>query len=61
MKYIDLIFDENGEMTSEGFGFKGKECDAKMKEFADALGVVTNRTNKPEYKQAIAAKSKQKT
>jgi hypothetical protein len=38
----------------EGKGFQGKACDEAMGVFEQALGVVTNRKNKPEYFRAEA-------
>jgi hypothetical protein len=49
---IIINFDESGEVRMEGKGFQGKSCDEAMGVFEQALGVVTNRKNKPEYFRA---------
>lgn len=51
MRSIKLTFDENGNTEVEGFGFKGKACEEKMKQFIDALGTATSSKKKPEYFQ----------
>jgi len=48
MSEIILEFGTDGEMTTEGKGFKGKTCDRAMKDFED-LGRVKSRKNKAEY------------
>jgi hypothetical protein len=48
MAEIILEFDLNGELKTEGKGFKGKTCDKAMKDFED-LGRVKSRKNKAEY------------
>ncbi len=46
---IKVTIDKKGKVTMEGTGFEGKKCDAEMGRLEDALGVVTDRQNKPEY------------
>jgi len=53
-KTITLLIDPTGKVTIEGAGFVGKECDAKMKAFEDAIGKVETRTDLPEYHQQAA-------
>ena len=52
MQEIIIDFDESGEVRMEGKGFQGKSCDEAMGAFEKALGVVTDRKNKPEYFRA---------
>jgi hypothetical protein len=54
MSEIIIDFDLNGEVHLEGKGFQGKTCDAAMGHFEQALGVLTDRKNKPEYFRAEA-------
>jgi hypothetical protein len=64
MKSIDLIFDDQGEVNSEAFGFKGKGCEAAAKFIEQALGLVTKRTHKAEYglrETTVTAKPKLRT
>jgi len=49
---IILEFLEDGQIKMEGKGFQGKSCDEAMVVFEQALGVVTDRKNKPEYLRA---------
>ena len=58
---IILDFAPDGEVKMEGKGFQGKSCDEAMSHFEKALGVVSNRQNKPEYFQGVRTDAKQKT
>lgn len=49
MTEIIIDFMPDGEVKMEGKGFQGKSCDEAMADFEKALGVVTDRKNKPEY------------
>ncbi len=49
MTEIIIDFPPDGEVKMEGKGFQGKSCDEAMAAFEKALGVVTDRKNKPEY------------
>ncbi|MEM3452117.1 MAG: DUF2997 domain-containing protein [Candidatus Hadarchaeum sp.] len=49
---IVIEFLPDGQVSMEGKGFTGKSCDEAMGVFEKALGVVTNRKNKPEYFRA---------
>jgi hypothetical protein len=57
---IILDFAPDGEVKMEGKGFQGKGCDETMGHFEKALGVVSNRQNKPEYFQGVRTNAKQK-
>jgi hypothetical protein len=52
MSEIIIDFLSDGQVNLEGKGFQGKSCDEAMDVFEQALGVVTNRKNKPEYFRA---------
>ena len=52
MAEIIIDFDLDGEVKLEGKGFQGKSCDEAMGVFEQALGVVRDRKNKPEYFRA---------
>ena len=52
MAEIIIDFALDGEVHMEGKGFQGKSCDEAMGQFEQALGVVTDRKNKPEYFRA---------
>lgn len=46
---IKVTIDKKGKVEMEGINFAGKDCDKAMQVLVDALGVETDRTNKPEY------------
>ena len=52
MSEIIIDFLPDGQVNMEGKGFQGKSCDEAMRVFEKALGVVTDRTNKPEFFRA---------
>ena len=52
MSEIIIEFQPDGQVSLEGKGLTGKSCDAEMGVFEKALGVVTDRKNKPEYFRA---------
>ena len=52
MAEIIIDFDLDGEVKLEGKGFQGKSCDEAMGAFEQALGVVADCKNKPEYFRA---------
>jgi hypothetical protein len=52
MSEIIIDFLPDGQVSLEGKGFQGKSCDEAMGVFEKALGVVTDRKNKPEYFRA---------
>ena len=53
-KKIQVIIDEDGTVEIEAIGYKGPSCEEATKALEDALGIVTNRAIKPEYKSARA-------
>jgi len=57
---IILDFAPDGEVKMEGKGFQGKSCDEAMSHFEKALGVVSNRKNKPEYFQGVRNNASQR-
>jgi hypothetical protein len=60
MQKIIIEFDVAGEVQMEGKGFKGKSCDEAMGQFEKALGVVSNRKNRPEYFQGVRTNANQR-
>jgi len=60
MHEIIIDFEETGEVKLEGKGFQGKSCDEAMGHFEKALGVVSNRKNKPEHFQGVRTNAKQR-
>ena len=60
MQEIIIDFDMTGEVHLEGKGFPGNSCDEAMGHFEKALGVVSNRKNKPEYLQGVKTNASQR-
>ncbi|MFZ5451493.1 MAG: DUF2997 domain-containing protein [Thermodesulfobacteriota bacterium] len=60
MQEIIIDFDMAGEVHLEGKGFQGKSCDEAMGHFEKALGVVSDRKNKPEYSQGVKTNASQR-
>ncbi len=60
MQEIIIDFDSSGEVTMEGKGFQGKSCDEAMGAFEKALGVVSDRHNKPKYFQGVRTNASQR-
>jgi hypothetical protein len=52
MAEIIIDFRPDGQVSLEGKGFQGKSCDEAMGAFEQALGVVQERKNRPEYFRA---------
>ncbi|MEW6657208.1 MAG: DUF2997 domain-containing protein [Thermodesulfobacteriota bacterium] len=60
MQEIIIDFEVTGEIHLEGKGFQGKSCDGAMGHFEKALGVVSDRKNKPEYFQGVKTNANQR-
>jgi hypothetical protein len=60
MQAIVIEFDVSGEVKLEGTGFQGKSCDEAMEHFEKALGVVSDRKNKPDYFQGVRTNANQR-
>lgn len=58
MEEIIVDIELNGDVRFEGKGFVGSECEKLTKELEEAVGVVTKRTLKPEYRRARIATRK---
>ena len=56
---IEVIIDQNGEISIDLIGFKGKNCSAITDEIAKALGKKITQSKKSEYYQQ-ESKQKQK-
>lgn len=48
---IEIIVSPEGELSIEGVGFKGADCEKATRFLEEALGVISNRRHKPEYHQ----------
>jgi len=57
---IEIIVSPIGEITIDAVGFKGADCQKATAFLEEALGVVGNKTKKPEFHQS-AQKSHHQT
>jgi len=60
MAEIIVDFAPSGEVEMEGKGFQGKTCDEAMGVFEKALGVLTDRKNKPGYFRGVRSNASQR-
>jgi len=60
MQEIIIDVEVTGEVKMEGKGFHGKSCDEAMGHFEKALGMVSDRKNKPEYFQGVRSNASQR-
>ena len=59
-KSIEIIISPAGEVSIDAVGFKGADCEKATAYLEEALGVVANKSKKPEYTQHRDIKSQQK-
>lgn len=48
---IEVLISPTGEVVIEAVGFKGADCEQATRFLEEALGVLTNKSRKPEYHQ----------
>jgi fructose-1,6-bisphosphatase/inositol monophosphatase family enzyme len=56
---IEVVVSPQGDIVIEAVGFKGADCEAATKFLEEALGVLTNKSRKPEYYQASTRAAQQ--
>ena len=57
---IEIIVGTTGEIQMEAVGFNGPDCEKAAKFLEEALGVVGQKTKKPEYHQRSTRVSQQR-
>ena len=57
---IEVSVSPNGEIQIDAVGFKGADCERATRFLEEALGVVSNRAKKPEYRTSTSARNQQK-
>ena len=57
---IEIIIGSTGEIQIDAVGFKGPHCEQATRFLEEALGVVGQKTKKPEYHQRSIRVSQQK-
>ncbi len=50
-KTIEIIIGPGGEIQIDAVGFRGPDCEQATKFLEEALGVVGQKSKKPEYHQ----------
>jgi len=51
---IEIRISPEGEITVEGLGFQGDECDAALDPYLKALGAARETRRKPEYFRGVS-------
>jgi len=57
---IEIIVQSTGELRIDGLNFKGADCEQATQYLEDALGVVGQKTRKPEYHQRSRPRAQQR-
>jgi hypothetical protein len=57
---IEIIIGSTGEIQIDAVGFKGPDCEQATKFLGEALGVVGQKTKKPEYHQRSTRTNQQR-
>ena len=57
---IEIIMGTTGEIQIDAAGFKGPDCEKATQFLEEALGVVGQKTKKPEYHQHANRTSQQR-
>lgn len=60
-KEIVIDIDENGNVSMDGKGFNGVECDKTMAEIEKAIGTSMTRNKKREYTMRQTNKKREST
>ena len=57
---IEIIIGTTGDIQIDAVGFKGPDCEKATQFLEEALGVVGQKTKKPEYHQRSTRTNQQK-
>jgi hypothetical protein len=57
---IEITVTPEGDIAIEGVGFKGADCEHATRYMEEALGVVEQRSRKPEYHQRARQQHQQR-
>jgi hypothetical protein len=57
---IEIVIGTTGEIQIDAVGFKGPDCEKATKFLEEALGVVGQKINKPEYHQRSTTTNQQR-
>ncbi len=56
---IEVLVSARGDISINAIGFKGADCEKATKALEEALGVVRQKTRKPEYHQSLSKMNQQ--
>jgi len=59
-KTIEIVVSATGEIQIDAVGFKGPDCEQATAFLEEALGIVGQKTKKPEYHQRSTRTGQQK-
>jgi hypothetical protein len=59
-KTIEILVSPTGDISIDALGFKGADCEKATAYLEKALGIVGQKTKKPEHTQRSQIKSQQK-
>ena len=57
---IEIIITPSGELQIDAVGFKGPDCEQATQFLEEALGVVGQKTKKPDYHQTVGKTNQQR-
>ncbi len=57
---IEIIVSPKGDVSIDAVGFKGPDCEKATRALEEALGVVRQRSKKPEYLAKATSVAQQK-
>jgi len=57
-KELEIIINEDGTLSIDQIGWKGKHCDGAIDDMLKALGKVTNKQKKNEYHKKVKIDTK---
>ena len=57
---IEIIIGTTGEIQIDAAGFKRPDCEKATKFLEEALGVVRQKTKKPDYHQTVGKTNQQR-
>jgi hypothetical protein len=57
---IEIVIGTAGEIRIDAVGFQGPDCEQATRYLEEALGVVGQKTKKPEFHQRTATRNQQR-
>jgi hypothetical protein len=60
MKTIDILINDQGQLTINATGYQGAECEKATAFLEQALGSLTQKQRKPEWYRTVQRHTKQR-